>query len=70
MTEDTWRTSVEKRLANLEKDKAVRDVVLGNLEARLASIEGSLKWLVRLIIGALLTALVAFILNGGLQLAA
>jgi len=69
MTEDTWRTSVEKRLAALEKDKAVRDVVLGNLEARLASIEGSLKWLVRLIIGALLTALVAFILNGGLQLA-
>lgn len=63
---DPWAHSVEKRIAVLETRKAVDEVHLANLTARLISIEDTLKWLVRLIMGGLLLAGLTFLIQGGL----
>lgn len=79
MTQEEWKESLYRRLEHLEKaidnltsrltvvetKNAVDEVHRVNVEKRLASIEGTLRWLVRLIIGALILALVAFLVSGG-----
>lgn len=72
MTEPEWRSSVdrkltdiEKRLYALERTDAVGNVNMHNVEVRLDKIESTLTWLVRLIIGAILLALVGFLVGGG-----
>ncbi len=64
---DDWNRTVDRRLAVLETRSAVDDVHRGNVEKRLTSIEDTLKWLVRLIIGAFVTALLAVALNKGMM---
>ena len=56
----------EQRLVALETHRAVDDVHRANVEGRLCAIEDTLKWLVRLVIGAVLMGAVAFALRGGL----
>ena len=72
MTEPEWRagvdrklTDIDKRLFALEKTDAVGNVNMRNLETRLDKIENTLVWLVRLIIGAILLAMIAFLVKGG-----
>ena len=65
---EQWRRSIEKRLQSLELRNAVDEVHRNNVENRLGAIEDTLKWLVRLIIGALLLGVVAYALKGGLSL--
>jgi len=65
---EEWRRSIEKRLQSLELRNAVDEVHRTNVENRLGAIEDTLKWLVRLIIGALLMGAVAYALKGGLSL--
>jgi len=67
MTDD-WGRAVERRIGSLETKKAVDDVHRLNVEVRLSAIEDTLKWLVRLVVGALVTAAVAFAITGGLSL--
>ena len=76
MEEENWRnkvdsrlTHIESRLSHMETKDAVDDVHRANVEKRLSGIEDTLKWLVRLIIAALITAVVAYITGGGLVLA-
>ena len=65
---EEWRRSIEKRLQSLELRNAVDEVHRTNVENRLGSIEDTLKWLVRLIIGALLMGAIAYVLKGGIAL--
>lgn len=72
MTEQEWRdktdnrlVQIESRLNTIDTRDAVADVHRVNVEKRLTSIEGTLTWLVRLIIGAMLLAVVGFAINGG-----
>lgn len=67
MTEE-WRRSIEKRLQSLELRDAVDEVHRLNVEDRLSGIEEALKWLLRLILGALITGALAYVLAGGLAL--
>lgn len=81
MTDEDWRASVSRRLSTLEKRQAdtdrelsevktknaVGEVHRNNVETRLTKIESSLTWLVRLVIGAILLALIGFVMNGGLS---
>ncbi len=67
MTDD-WCRAIERRLTDLETRNAVDDVHRANVEKRLTAIEDTLKWLVRLILGALMMAALAYALNGGLTL--
>lgn len=67
MTDD-WMREVEKRTSKVEMQAAVEAVHRGNVEVRLCAIEDTLKWLVRLIIGTLLMAAIAYALRGGLTL--
>ncbi len=61
--------ALEKRIHALETRSAVEEVHRMNVENRLKSIEDSLSWLLRLVVGALIMAGVAYALNGGLALA-
>lgn len=63
-----WCRQVERRLQDLETRNAVDEVHRVNVERRLGSIEDTLKWLVRLIIGAIILSALAFTLGGGLVL--
>ena len=63
-----WEARVELRLIALETRGAVDEVHRDNVADRLGYIEDTLKWLVRLVIGGLLMAAVAFVLQGGLNL--
>lgn len=65
---DPWGHSVEQRLALLETKRAVDEVHHTNLTARLFAIEDTLKWIVRLVFGALVLAILTFLLQGGAKL--
>lgn len=67
MTDD-WRRAVEKRLQSLELRSAVDEVHRTNVEGRLRGIEDALKWIVRLLVGGLLTCALAYALQGGFAL--
>lgn len=66
--EPDWAARVELRLIALETRGAVDDVHRENVSDRLGYIEDTLKWLVRLVIGGLLMAALAFVMQGGLNL--
>ncbi|ABV93497.1 putative tRNA pseudouridine synthase B [Dinoroseobacter shibae DFL 12 = DSM 16493] len=63
---DEWARSIENRLNILETRNAVEEVHRLNVENRLTSIEDTLKWLVRLIVGAFVLGVIAYALKGGL----
>ena len=72
MSDFDWRTAtdarmgnIENRLTEIEKSDAVSEVHHKNVETRLSSIEGTLVWLVRLIIGGLVLAVLGFAFSGG-----
>ena len=56
---------LERRITALETRNAVDDVHRSNVGNRLASIEGALQWLVRLIIGGLVLAGLTYAVQGG-----
>jgi hypothetical protein len=60
-----WGNRTEIRLSALETRSAVDEVHRANVSQRLGYIEDTLKWVVRLIIGAVLMAVIAFVLRGG-----
>jgi len=57
---------LEKRVVALETQGAIDDVHRDNVGKRLSSIEDTLKWLVRLVLGGLLMAGIAFVVQGGI----
>ena len=65
MTDAEWMKQVERRLNALETRTAVDEVHRAMVENRLHSIEDTLKWLVRLIIGALILGMIGFAVGGG-----
>lgn len=52
------------RITSVETNHSVQDVHRLNVERRLESIEDTLKWIVRLIMGAIILALLAVVLQG------
>lgn len=68
MTEDQFRADVLRRLGALEVKDAAAEVHQRNVERRLGSIEDMLRWLSRLIVGALVLAAIGFAVNGGLAI--
>jgi len=60
-----WMRAIEARLTIVETRNAVEEVHRVNVETRLNAIEDTLKWLVRLILGAFVLGLVAYALRGG-----
>ncbi len=63
-----WRRSIEKRLQSLELRDAVDEVHRMNVETRLSGIEEALKWLARVIIGALVIGAIGYALAGGMAM--
>ncbi|MEM9250574.1 MAG: pseudouridine synthase [Pseudomonadota bacterium] len=70
MTDPEWALQVERRLNALETRIAVDEVHRAMVEKRLHAIEDMLKWLVRLMVGSVLLALIAYVLGGGLVIPA
>ena len=65
--ERDWQDRIERRLTAIELRHAVEQVHRENVAQRLGAIEDALKWLVRLVGGGFLMALLAFVLQGGLS---
>jgi hypothetical protein len=63
---DEWTRLIERRLSDIETRNAVDEVHRHNVEKRLGSIEDTLKWLVRLVLGALIAAALALVVGSGL----
>ena len=59
---------LDARLRMLETHKAVDEVHRNNVASRLGAIEDTLKWLVRLMIGGMLMAVVSYAVQGGFAL--
>jgi len=55
------------RVNRLEVTSAVDNIKYASIDTRLTSIESSITWLIRLIIGALITVLLGFVFSGGIQ---
>ena len=55
------------KIGVMETQDAVATVHRENVEKRLTSIEDTLKWLVRLVVGAIVLAFLAWVLGGGLS---
>ncbi|SFG19698.1 hypothetical protein SAMN04488020_101478 [Palleronia marisminoris] len=60
-----WMREIERRITLIETRNAVEVVHRANVEQRLTAIEDTLKWLVRLILGAVLLSVVGYALSGG-----
>ncbi len=60
-----WTDTIEKRLVDLETHNAVNAVHRVNVADRLLAIEDTLKWLVRLIIGAFIVGGITYAVQGG-----
>jgi hypothetical protein len=58
--------ATKAKLNSMETTLSVNDVHHTNVDRRLAAIEDSQKWIVRLILGAIILALVGAILQQGL----
>lgn len=58
--------SLERRMTKIEMSNAVAGVHNTNVEKRLSAIEDTLKWLVRLVFGALVLAIIGFVIGGGI----
>tara|TARA_R110000751_G_scaffold65483_2_gene133952 strand:+ start:7132 stop:7341 length:210 start_codon:yes stop_codon:yes gene_type:complete len=58
---------LERRVTKIEMSAAVAGVHNTNVEKRLSAIEDTLKWLVRLVFGALVLAIIGFVISGGLS---
>ena len=58
---------IREQVFSLKSEKDVARIESTNLDKRLSSIEDTLKWLSRLIVGALVLALVAFVVSGGIS---
>ena len=63
---DDWTRLIERRLSAIETRNAVDEVHRHNVEKRLGSIEDTLKWLVRRVLGALVAAALALVVGSGL----
>lgn len=57
---------VRTRLTAVETDHVIANVHRTNVENRLAAIEDTLRWIVKLILGAIILALLGFIVQSGL----
>ena len=60
-----WTQRIERQMHTLDTRTAVEQVHRAAVERRLSVIEDTLKWLVRLVIGALITAAVAYVVKFG-----
>ena len=61
-----WIQRMERQMHTLDTRTAVEQVHRAAVERRLSVIEDTLKWLVRLVIGALITAALAYLLRANL----
>ena len=59
-------TALERRVTALETRVAVDEVRRISIADRLGAIEDTLKWLVRLTLGGLIMAALAFVVQGGM----
>lgn len=58
--------ALEGRVTVLERHHAVEEVHRINIVTQLSGIEGTLKWLSRLIFGALVVAFIGYVIGGNL----
>ena len=66
MPDEQWQQLDETRLSRLELESAVEAERYRQLTERLDSIDGHLGWIFKSVLGAIIIAVVTFIVKGGL----
>nr|WP_284737695.1 hemolysin XhlA family protein [Agrobacterium rosae] len=56
---------VEKRVNDLEKHSAVTDERMSSIQKSLGKIDGNTSWIIRLIVGGIILAVMTFLVKGG-----
>jgi len=56
---------VEKRVNDLEKHSAVTDERMNSIQKSLGKIDNNTSWIIRLIIGGIILAIMTFLVKGG-----
>ena len=64
--EDQWKINMEARMTKLETTSAVEEERHKGYTRRLDAIDGHLSWILKLLVGGIIMALVTFIVKGGL----
>lgn len=59
--------NLEKRVAVLETAQAVDGVHRANIDNRLTKIESGQQWLIRIVVGSVISAFLAWVYSGGLS---
>ncbi|MCA1492718.1 hemolysin XhlA family protein [Ensifer sp. NBAIM29] len=55
------------RVTALEKDGAVTEVRMATIQQSLGKIESTTGWVLKIVLGGIITAIIAFIVRGGLN---
>jgi len=66
--EEQWKTTMEARITKLETTSAVEEERHRGYTRRLDAIDGHLSWILKLLVGSILMALITFMLKGGMVL--
>lgn len=56
---------IEKRVTSLESRVSVAENNIASLKDDIKSIKNNTQWILRLVLGAIITALIGLIINGG-----
>ena len=68
MSEEEWKRSMDLRMRAVEVTLATSTVMDANIDRRLGEIEGTLRWLVRLVIGTLILGILGVYVQNGVLL--
>lgn len=60
--EEQWKLSIEKRVTDLETRTAVAENNIENIKKTLNKIESNTTWLLRIVIGAIILAILGLVL--------
>jgi len=68
VSEEEWKRSMDLRMRAVEVTLATSTVMDANIDRRLGEIEGTLRWLVRLVIGTLILGILGVYVQNGVLL--
>lgn len=61
-----WKTEVDKRLTDLEVKQAVHDTKIATIENDMKTIKDNTTWILRIVILAVLGAVLKLVITGGM----
>ena len=61
-----WKSEVDKRLNEIERKQAIHDTKIDAIEKKMDKIEGNTTWILRIVVTAVVGAVLKLVLTGGI----